>query len=343
LQKEKVSVIVPVYKVEKYIHRCVESILNQTYTNLEVILVNDGSPDNCGEIIDSYQEQDHRVKALHKKNGGLSDARNFGMKSATGKFTMFVDSDDWLDTKMIATMVEYSQKFESDIVQSTFYYAYDDKLLIDNRYVQQGNEPICLDNQTLMYELVKNERVKNFAWGKLYKTEIIKDIPFKKGVLFEDVFWAHQVMHKVNRYLLLLQPFYYYYQRDDSIVATYTLNNLDMIKGLKERHRFIEKFYKDLTNDSYQLILKTCLIHYNLLLMNRKKAHMDMHRKNIELYIRNNYQAFKEAVKNDRGLKSQLYLFNLHPYLNILFLGLIKGLRRVKVLSQPAGLKQVNV
>jgi|SRR5690625_760212 len=343
IEKEKVSVVVPIYKVENYIHRCIDSILNQTYSNLEVILVNDGTPDNCGAIADSYQEKDSRVKVIHKKNGGLSDARNYGMKSVTGEFTMFVDSDDWLARTMIETMVNHSNEFAADIVQSAFYYAYDDKLLIDQRYVKQGNEPICLGNQALMQELVKNEKVKNFAWGKLYKTEIIQDIPFKKGVLFEDVFWAHQVMHKVGTYVILHQPFYYYYQRDDSIVATYSFKNLNMIKGLKERHRFIEKFYKDLTNESYKLILKTCFIHYQLLLIHKRKDKMGEHRKDIELYIQNNFTAFRDAVKKNRGLKSRLYLFNAHPYLYILFQGLIKGLRRVKILSQPAGLEQVNV
>ena len=97
-----------------------------------------------------------------------------------------------------------------------------------------------------MKELVINEKVKNFAWGKLYLTKLIRDIPFEKGVLFEDVFWAHQVMQRVNTYVILHQPMFYYYQRSDSIVATYTPRNLDIIKGLKERHQFIEKFYEDL-------------------------------------------------------------------------------------------------
>jgi len=343
LTKGKVSIVVPIYKVEKYIHRCIGSILNQTYSNLEIILVNDGSPDNCGTIADSYQSKDSRVKVIHKQNGGLSDARNCGIKYVNGEFTMFVDSDDWLDTNMVKTMMDYSYKYDADIVQSAFYYAYDNKLLIDNRYQKQSSEPIRLDNDTLMYELVKNEKVKNFAWGKLYKTEIIIDIPFKKGVLFEDVFWAHKIMHRVSNYLILHQPFYYYYQRDDSIVANYTPNNLDIIKGLKERHHFIEEFYEGLINESYRHILKTCFIHYHLLLMNRKKDTTGVHRKEIEFYIRDNLKEFRRAVEHNKQLKIQLKLFSLHPYFNIVFLGIIKGLRKLKILSQPRGLEQVNV
>lgn len=203
LQKEKVSIVVPIYNVEKYLKRCVDSIINQTYSNLEIILVNDGSPDNCGKVADNYQERDARIKVFHKANGGLSDARNYGMNQVTGEFTMFVDSDDWLKKNMIEIMISNSNTYQADVVQSAFYYAYDDKLLVDNRHHKAGDTPVCLDNKTLMHELVINEKVKNFAWGKLYKTKLIRDIPFEKGVLFEDVFWTHQVMHRVDVFVLI--------------------------------------------------------------------------------------------------------------------------------------------
>ncbi|MCR8925007.1 glycosyltransferase [Priestia megaterium] len=343
LQKDKVSVIVPIYKVENYLHRCIDSIINQTYTNLEIILVDDGSPDNCGKIADEYEEVDSRIKVIHKKNGGLSDARNYGMKHATGEFTIFVDSDDWLEKKMIENMVNSSSEYKADVVQSAFYYAYEDKLLFDNRYYSINNAPIILDNQTLMHELVINEKVKNFAWGKLYKTRIIKDIPFKKGVLFEDVFWTHKVMCKVNTFLLLHQPLYNYYQRDDSIVSTYTPRNLDIIKGLKERHDFIEEFYEELTNESYKSILKMSLIHYNLLLANRKIDRDGLYRKEIQKYIQNNYRFLKKSVENDSHLIQQLYLFSVHPYCNVLFLGLRKLLRKLKLFPQPVGLQRIDL
>ena len=339
----KVSVIVPIYKVEKYIHRCVDSILHQSYSNLEIILVNDGSPDKSGKIADRYKEMDSRIKVIHKENGGLSDARNKGMDLVTGEFTLFVDSDDWLDKRMIETMVNKGLKFKADVIQTAFYYAYDDKLLFDNRYYQKSDPSVLLDNKELMHELVKNEKVKNFAWGKLYKTELIKKTPFKTGVLFEDVFWAHQVMHKVETYLILHEPLVYYYQRDDSIVASYSPKNLDIIRGLKERHHFIEQFYEELIDESYKTILKTCLIHYNLLMMNSKNDKDGTYRKKIASYIKENELAFKNAVKDDRHLKRQLSLFSLHPYMNFGFLGGRKMLRKIGILAQPRGLKRVSI
>jgi glycosyltransferase involved in cell wall biosynthesis len=341
--QEKVSIIVPIYKVEKYIHRCINSIINQTYANLEIILVDDGSPDSCGEIADQYQEKDPRIQVIHKQNGGLSDARNAGMGQVSGAFTMFVDSDDWLEKDMVETMVNNSLAYQADIVQAAFYYAYEDRLLADYRHFRENDLPVLLNNKQLMYELVINEKVKNFAWGKLYRTKLIEDIPFEKGVLFEDVFWAHQVMHRADRFLILHQPFYYYCQRDDSIVASYTPRNLDMIKGLKERHHFIEVHYKGLTDVSYKHLFKTSLIHYNLLVMNRKKDKFGAHRGEISAFIMNNYSRIREAVQDDKQLSRQLSLFFLHPYLNIAYLGFRKGLRSMKVLPKPVGLEQVEL
>ena len=342
MNKSKVSIVVPIYKVEKYIHRCIDSILNQTYPNIEVILVNDGSPDNCGKIADQYKVIDKRVKVIHKVNGGLSDARNHGVREVTGEFTMFVDSDDWLENNMIEIMVNCSMTYKADVVQSAFYYAYKDKLLFDRRYYVKNGTPLIFNNKELMYELVINQRVKNFAWGKLFKTKMIKNVPFKIGVLFEDVFWAHQVMHKVDKFVLLPQPLYNYFQRNDSIVANYTPRNLDILKGLKERHQFIEENYGHLSNESYKVLLSTCLIHYNFLFINRNADKGREKRKEIQKYIKDHYIQFSKAVNENKELKKQLILFNLHPNLNILFLGINKSLRFLNLKDQPVGLEPIE-
>lgn len=338
----KVSVIVPIYNVEKYIHQCITSIVNQTFTNLEIILVNDGSPDNCGMIAERFAEQDNRIKVIHKENGGLSDARNAGTQFVTGEYIIFVDSDDWLALDMVEKMVNISLMYKADVVQSAFYYAYEEHLLFDHRYFSKTDPPLILNNQTLMFELVNNEKVKNFAWGKLYKTSLIQDIPFKKGVLFEDVFWAHQVMHNVNTYVLLHEPLVYYRQRSDSIVATYTTRNLDILKGLRERHSFIEEYYKALIDDSYKVIFKTSLQHYYLLLANWNKDRGGIYRKGIQSYIRTNYSSIKRAVERERKLRKQLILFSFHPYLNMIFMLSIKVLRKLRVTPQPVMLEKIN-
>lgn len=341
--KPKVSVIVPIYKVEKYLHRCVDSILKQSYKELEIILVNDGSPDQCGIIIEDYAENDHRIITVHKENGGLSDARNTGMGYVTGDFTLFVDSDDWIDSQMIERMVVASFKSEADIVQSGYYYAYDDHLIFDKRHFSKDESSVVLDKQELMKELVINEKIKNFAWGKLYKTPIIMGLHFEKGVVFEDVFWAHQVMHRANKYVILNKPLYYYYQREDSIVASYSCKSLDMIRGLKDRHRFVETHYQKLTDASLKVILKTCFLHYERLLMTRGIDNNGRYKKEIQLYIKTNYSNFIKAVETDQTLKNQLRLFAIHPSINVFFIYAKRVLRKIKVLPTKESFERIDL
>lgn len=341
MSNPKISIVVPIYKVEKYLRRCVESILQQTYENLEIILVNDGSPDNCGKIAEQYSRDDIRVKVVHKQNGGLSDARNVGVNQVTGDYTMFVDSDDWLDLKMIKTMVDTVNRYQADIVQSAFYYAYEDHLLYDQRFYNKESPPYIFDNKSIMYELVINNSVKNFAWGKLYRTRLIKDIPFKKGVLFEDVFWAHLVIHKVHKFVLIHTPLYFYRQRNDSIIATYTTRNLDAIKGMKERHIFIENNYPELVNESYKAILKMSLIHYYLLFLKLNEEKGKYYRKEIHFYIKSHRNHLKKAVEDEGDLSRQLSLFLTHPLVNAGYLTVRKVIRRLFLFEDSTNFERI--
>ena len=339
----KVSVIVPIYKVQDYLNKCIDSIINQSYKNLEIILVDDGSPDRCGEIIDLYEKQDNRIKVFHKKNGGLSDARNYGMNFITGDYVIFVDSDDWLSEDMVSNLIKTSLELNADIVQSGFYYAYEDYLLYDNRYYLENMRPVVLNRDELMYELVINEKVKNFAWGKLYKSALIKDISFKIGVLFEDVFWAHKVMDRVDKYVIIHKPMYYYRQRKDSIVSTYTERNLDILKGLKERHEFIEKNYASLINESYKIIFKTSLIHYYLLIKKKSVKNRDYYMNDIKEYIKSNFRNIEKSLKNERELIWQLYLFKINPNLNRVYILSSKILKKLGLKKAELGLMRIEL
>lgn len=339
----KVSLIVPIYKVQDYLNKCIDSIINQSYKNLEIILVDDGSPDRCGEIIDLYEKQDNRIKVFHKKNGGLSDARNYGMNFITGDYVIFVDSDDWLSEDMVSDLMKTSLELNADIVQSGFYYAYDDYLLYDNRYYLEDMSPVVLNREELMYELVINEKVKNFAWGKLYKSVLIKDISFKIGVLFEDVFWAHKVMDRVDKYVIIHKPMYYYRQRKDSIVATYTERNLDILKGLQERHEFIEKNYTNLINESYKIIFKTSLIHYYLLKKKKSIKNRDYYMNDIKEYIKSNFRHIEKSLKNERELIWQLNLFQINPNLNRIYILSSKILKKLGLKKAELGLMRIDL
>lgn len=339
---EKVSVIIPIYKVEKYIHRCIDSVINQSYRNLEIILVDDGSPDNCGKIIDEYKKSDIRVISLHKKNGGLSDARNYGLRFATGDYIYFLDSDDYINNLAIEKLIYEARKQNADIVQGAFYYDYGTYFLYDNRYFDEMDKAVELDNLEAMKELLINEKIKNFAWGKLYKKGILDGIEFKKDVFFEDVFWAHKVFKRVKKYVIIHEPLYYYVQRENSISGNYSLKNLDLIKGLKERLEFTKTNYKDLVDESYNALTKACLQNYNLLFLNKKKFKDKKYRNEIKKYVNENYEEMKNACKNDYELLKQLELFYRSPSFNITYLMFIKIFRKLKLIKNEKGLKKID-
>ncbi|SDN22015.1 glycosyltransferase family 2 protein [Alkalicoccus daliensis] len=311
--KPLVSVIVPVYKVEKYILFCLESILNQTYDHLQIIIVNDGTTDKSRELAASYK--DERIQIIDKENGGLSDARNAGMAQVKGDYTVFIDSDDWLDPEFIEKTLKIAVLQKAEVVQSSFYYAYPDKLLLDNKMFSNKFSIELLDNNSLMEKLLENEEVKNFAWGKIYQTNVIRSIPFRKGMLFEDMFWAHLVMAKVKTYVINREPLYYYRQREESIVGKYTLKHLDIIEGMKERVTFIEENYKGLTSEAYRQLGKLQLEHYRLLLTIKPYRDQKKQRSIIERDLKREKDTIIKAAEKDKELSKKLKMFYIHPTL----------------------------
>lgn len=339
---KKVSVIIPIYNVEDYIHRCIDSVINQSYRNLEIILVDDGSPDKCGEIIDEYMKNDTRIISLHKENGGLSDARNYGIKHATGEYIFFLDSDDYISYLTISKLIYEAEKRDADIVQAAFYYNYETYFLYDNRYFDEMDKPIQLDNLEAMRELIINEKIKNFAWGKLYKRELIENVEFKKGIFFEDIFWAHNVFKEVKKYVIIHEPLYYYLQRENSISGNYSLKNLDIIIGLRERLEFVKEHYKDFTDEAYSILVKACIQHYNLLFINRKQIIDKNYREEIRRYVNDNYKVMINSCRENTELSKQLKLFHKSPIINMAYLMLNKILRKLRLINTEICLKKID-
>jgi glycosyltransferase involved in cell wall biosynthesis len=240
-----ISVIIPIYNVAQYLSQCIDSVLAQTYKDLEIILVDDGSTDDCPGMCDDYQKKDTRIRVIHKQNGGLSDARNAGMRIATGEWTLFVDSDDWLDREAITKLYRFAIDNDCDVVQGNMYYVYDDHLLY-RQAKRHEQKKIVLSRYETMRELIINDRVKNFAWGKLYKTNIIKDLAFPVGKYFEDSFWQHLVIDRVERYGIIDEPLCYYRQRGDSISGTPSNRLNDLLEGNRVRMSFIRDKYQEL-------------------------------------------------------------------------------------------------
>ena len=179
--KDLISIIVPIYKVEKHLKKCIKSIVEQSYTNLEIILVDDGSPDNCGKICDEYAKKDCRIKVIHKKNGGLSDARNCGIDKSSGKYLMFVDSDDYIDKNICEKLINASKEYDCDIVMCNIYRVVNNKIYIEKEISALSKNEV-LDGITVMKEFFKNFSIDLYvSWNKLYKRELF----FGNKPLFE--------------------------------------------------------------------------------------------------------------------------------------------------------------
>ena len=240
-----ISVIIPIYNVSQYLSQCIDSVLAQSYRDLEIILVDDGSTDECPRICDDYQEKDARIRVIHQENGGLSDARNAGMKIARGEWIYFADSDDWLVQDAIQKLYHFAIENHCDVVQGGLFYSYQDHLLYRQATKVEQRCPV-LERDEAMRELIINDRVKNFAWGKLYKADLIRDLFFPVGKYYEDSFWQHLVMDRVTRYGIIDEPLYYYRQRKDSISGMPSNRLNDLLEGNRERLNFIHERYPEL-------------------------------------------------------------------------------------------------
>ncbi|MCH5279854.1 MAG: glycosyltransferase [Lachnospiraceae bacterium] len=251
---ERVSIIVPIYKVEPYIRRAVNSILQQTYRELEIILVDDGSPDNCGKICDEYQAKDKRIKVIHKENGGLSDARNAGLDIATGDYIAFVDSDDYVAPDFIEKLLDVIHKNQADVAICSFGITealdYDDTIFeVDEagkkRYEADGSIEICTRRELLSNLYDANHRDATYfivVWNKLYKAGLWKDIRFPKGKIHEDEATTYRIYDMIEKGVFLHQPLYGYFSAPESITrGRFKLNRLDWLDALTDRIRFFEE------------------------------------------------------------------------------------------------------
>ncbi len=269
MSESLVSIIVPIYKVEEYLPACIDSILKQTYSNLEIILVDDGSPDRCGFICDEYAKEDSRIVVVHKENGGLSDARNAGLDIAKGEYLSFVDSDDIVHPEFINCLLNSALSYDADLV------------ICDINNFTNGNEisfhkifdyPVKERNKSFYYYSIYNyyskvEPSSNIvvAWNKLYKKSIWKNLRYPKGKLHEDIFVIHEVLANARKILRINVPLYYYRQREGSIMSKLSERNIiDHSEAANKRIKFFEKFgdkrlselsvnyyYSDLVNLSF--------------------------------------------------------------------------------------------
>ena len=243
MMKEKISIIVPVYNVEAYLERCVESILKQTYTNLEILLVNDGSTDKSGELCDKLALRDHRIRVIHKENGGLSDARNRGIDEASSNLIGFIDSDDYIDEDMYETLYRQMVASKADLSMCGHYDVY-----------HQIPEKQVAEIKT--WELMPEEAIKMVmeakilsvtAVNKLYKKALFEQLRFRIGKIAEDAFIMVDLIHQCSKIVATNEKKYYYVHRENSITTQkFSLKFLNVIEAYEQNAKIISENYPDL-------------------------------------------------------------------------------------------------
>jgi len=305
--QEKVSVIVPIYKVEKYLDRCIQSIINQTYKNLEIILVDDGSPDNCPKMCDDWAKKDNRIIVIHKQNGGLSDARNFGLDVATGEYVTFVDSDDLLSITFIEKLVEISKEYNAEIV-SCGLQRFNDKIILENENIEiiEYNKKQSLENtfKTAKYEFV-------ISCAKLYKSEIFKGLRFTIGKIHEDEFICHRIFDKITKFVTTSEKLYYYYENPNSITGVgYRLKRINYLEALEDRVKFFKENYLEFYADMAMFFAYQCINVYF-------EIPSDFPQKKLAQKLTK--QMYKKAQKAIKGIKTsskkRFFIFSVSPKL----------------------------
>lgn len=258
------SVIIPVYNVDKYIDRCVESVIEQTYANMEIILVDDGSTDASAKICDDWKNKDSRISVIHKANGGLASARNAGLEIATGDLVSFIDSDDYIDENLYEDIVKYFEDTSLDVVAFGLYEIYGDYKTSVN--IKDGYIDV---NEAVKHLLTWDGQVRSFAWNKIYRMSAIKNIRFCEALRYgEDTPFVFRTLISTKKYLQINRPYYYYVRRKDSLIGdTYKSRWLLSIEASREILLYcIENkiHYFDLARCSIILncyILKKCFLN----------------------------------------------------------------------------------
>lgn len=248
-----VSVIIPVYKVEKYLDTCVDSVLKQTYKNLEIILVDDGSPDQCGLICDSWSKKDQRIKVLHKENGGLSSARNAGMKIAKADYWCFVDSDDWIAVDMIETMMNCFAE-NVDLVCCG-------KVIYGENLGTTLTSPksMCLNSKDAIEKSLFDKDIGIAAWGKIYKRSLFTGVWFPEGEIHEDAAIMIQIFDRARKIHVINRALYYYRYNKNGISKSEYSTKFDVVlKHNLVNEQYLIRKYPELKKQAEAMVASGC-------------------------------------------------------------------------------------
>ena len=281
---ELISVIIPIYKVEEYLDECVDSVVAQTYKKLEIILVDDGSPDNCPQMCDDWAQRDVRIRVIHKVNGGLSDARNAGIEIATGEFIAFVDSDDFIKPDMLEKLLSAIQHENADIAACGILSCEGEK------QTAWGCRNVIGESERILALLYDDTAYPVSAWNKLYRRKCWQNLRFPVGKTCEDAFTTYQLVHNANRIVMIPEALYCYRIRPGSIMTSaFSEKKMDEEEAWRCNYQFIDKNYPLLRKAAFDFYL----LKVNVLIHTMTQAD----RGNYD----NQYQTLRKILKKNLG------------------------------------------
>lgn len=314
---ELISIIVPIYKAEAYLDKCIQSIAQQTYKNIEIILVDDESPDKCPEICDKWAAKDNRVIVIHKPNGGVSSSRNTGLARATGEYIAMVDSDDYISENMIERLYTALKNNDADLSLCDFDKGKEENYIFDNTTAE--NEIIDAKTALERSYIDSHKALQYIApWGKLYKKSLFDNLEYPNGKIFEDIYITHQILCRCNKIVVIDSIMTYYFQHSDSIMnKKFHIGKLDYLDASKSRIEFFKNNnFTELSEIAYDEYLHSLIWEYSRtrdILHDRfaKKAIIKRFR---EIYVKG-YESKRYPDENRKFLR----IFCLNPEIIVLY------------------------
>lgn len=276
-----ISIVIPVYNVQNYLEKTINSILNQSYSDIEIILVDDGSTDESGNICDNFLLIDNRIKVLHKKNGGQSEARNFGIEEADGEWITFIDADDYVTHDYVEYLFNLIKEYSADISIGSFTYVTKNK----NTDHSTG-EVTVMDTETAIKRMLLNDGYDMGVWAKMYRTEYFKKNKFPVGKLFEDSLTTYEVIAESKKVVLGSKSIYYYVNRSDSTVnSSFNMKKFDLIEMNLKNEAFIKTIFPNLSLEAHRRVIWAYFSTLNQLLMSNDKKIIEKYGSELVNYL----------------------------------------------------------
>lgn len=286
LNNPKISVIIPVYNVKKYLKSCLNTVINQTFKDLEILLINDGSTDGSGELCDELAKTDDRIRVFHKENGGLSDARNFGIKMAKGKYIGLIDSDDYIDLDMFEILYNNILLDDADVSACTIYSCYEGVI---NKHGDENSKYFLCTGYEFLNLALKGTAPTISACPKLYKKDVLLDTPFKTGKLYEDAFLLGELFSKVKKVAVQTVPKYYYVHRKNTITtSTYTSKQKERIEAFENNFNIVKNCCPQYIDTAWYRLIRANYEVYDLAIES-DKAEAKQDKKEIIRFLKKNF------------------------------------------------------